>query len=55
MEKQQHMKGEKEFKKYREEPLHTHLWVWVNGDRYKGERHQSQKGRVTKEQMKGQD
>jgi len=29
--------------------------VWVNGYRYKGERDHSQKGRVTKEQMKGQD
>lgn len=29
--------------------------MWVNGDRYKGEKHRSQKGGVTKEQMKGQD
>jgi hypothetical protein len=27
MEKQQHMKGEKEFKKYREEPLYTSVSV----------------------------
>jgi len=31
MEKQQHMKGGKEFKKYREEPLHTSVSVgkWI--------------------------
>jgi hypothetical protein len=52
MEKQQHMKGEKEFKKYREEPLHTSV---TSGDRCKAERHHSQKETVTKEQMKGQD
>jgi len=27
VEKQQHMKGEKEFKKYSEEPLHTSVSV----------------------------